>query len=54
MGNAGGMGAGGLGDMGGLGSLLGGLLGGGGMSQGTAPPQITPQDAEKLSPEEEQ
>jgi hypothetical protein len=54
MGNAGGMGAGGLGDMGGLGSLLGGLLGGGGMSQGTAPPQITPQDAEKLSPEEVQ
>ena len=50
-GNAGG-GMGGLG--GGLGGLLGSLLGGGGLSQGATPPQITPQDAEKLSPEEVQ
>lgn len=62
MGNMGGLGGGGLGGMGGmggggmggLGGLLGSLLGGGGMSQGAAPPQITPQDAEKLSPEEVQ
>ena len=50
MGNMGGLGGGG---MGGLGGLLGSLLGGG-MSQGAAQPQITPQDAEKLSPEEVQ
>jgi hypothetical protein len=49
MGNMGNMGGG----MGGLGGLLGSLLGGGGASQGAAP-QITPQDAEKLSPEEVQ
>ncbi len=59
MGNMGGLGGGGMGGMGGggmggLGGLLGSLLGGGGMSQGAAPPQITPQDAEKLSPEEVQ
>lgn len=45
---------GGMGGMGGLGGLLGSLLGGGGLSQGATPPQITPQDAEKLSPEEVQ
>lgn len=58
MGNMGGLGGGGLGGsgmggMGGLGGLLGSLLGGG-VSQGATPPQITPQDAEKLSPEEVQ
>lgn len=59
MGNMGGLGGSGMGGMGGggmggLGGLLGSLLGGGGMSQSAAPPQITPQDAEKLSPEEVQ
>ena len=59
MGNMGGLGGSGMGGMGGggmggLGGLLGSLLGGGGMSQGAAPPQVTPQDAEKLSPEEVQ
>ena len=57
IGNAGNIG-GGMGGMGGvgggLGGLLGSLLGGGGLSQGATPPQITPQDAEKLSPEEVQ
>jgi hypothetical protein len=53
LGGRGGMGNMG-GGMGGLGGLLGGLLGGGGLSQGATPPQITPQDAEKLSPEEVQ
>jgi hypothetical protein len=46
-------GVGGVGGMGGLGGLLGGLLGGG-LNQGATPPQITPQDAERLSPEEVQ
>ena len=54
MGNIGNTGGTGGGGMGGLGGLLGGLLGGGGMSQGATPPQITPQDAERLSPEEVQ
>jgi hypothetical protein len=54
LGGRGGMGnIGNAGGMGGLGGLLGGLLGGG-MSQGATPPQITPQDAERLSPEEVQ
>jgi hypothetical protein len=59
-GRAGGMGGGGLGGMsggglGGLGGLLGGLLGGGGAGNNAGTqqaPQLTPQDAEKLSPEE--
>lgn len=54
MGNMGGLGNMGGAGMGGLGGLLGGLLGGGGVSQGGTQAQITPQDAEKLSPEEVQ
>jgi hypothetical protein len=45
----GGMGGGGLG---GLGGLLGGMLGGG--NGGTTPPQITPEQAAQLSPEQVQ
>jgi hypothetical protein len=50
-------GGGGGGGLGGLGGLLGGLLGGGGAGSdaGTQQvPQLTPQDAERLSPEEVQ
>jgi hypothetical protein len=53
-GRAGGTGGGGLGGggMGGLGGLLGGLLGGNAGAQQV--PQVSPQDAERLSPEEVQ
>ncbi len=59
MGGMGGMaGSGGGGLLGGLGGLLGGLLGGGGNAPGNdnaaRMPQLTPQDAERLSPEEVQ
>jgi hypothetical protein len=59
MGGLGGGGLGGLGGgmagggLGGLGGLLGGLLGGA-ATQPAQVPQITPQDAERLSPEEVQ
>jgi len=50
--------AGGTGGLGGLGGLLGGLFGGGaspaGSGYGGQAPQLSPQDAEKLSPEEVQ
>jgi hypothetical protein len=52
-GGAGGMGGGGMGGgLGGLGGLLGGMLGGG--NGGTTPPQITPEQAAQLSPEQVQ
>jgi hypothetical protein len=53
-GRAGGTGGGGLGGgaLGGLGGLLGGLLGGNAGAQQV--PQVSPQDAERLSPEEVQ
>lgn len=50
-GTGGGMADGGLG---GLGGLLGNLLGGTSAAQPTPVPEITPQDAERLSPEEVQ
>ena len=57
-GRAGGTGGGGLGGggLGGLGGLLGGLLGGntGGTAEAQQVPKLTPQDAERLSPEEVQ
>ena len=58
-GRAGGSGAGGLaGGLGGLGGLLGGLLGGAGNAPGNdnaaRMPQLSPQDAERLSPDEVQ
>ena len=55
-GGLGGLGGGGAGGLGGLGGLLGGLLGGGANSNaGTQQmPQLTPQDAERMSPQEVQ
>jgi len=55
-GGLGGLGGGGAGGLGGLGGLLGSLLGGGANSNaGTQQmPQLTPQDAERMSPQEVQ
>ena len=55
-GGLGGLAGGGAGGLGGLGGLLGGLLGGGANSNaGTQQvPQLSPQDAERMSPEEVQ
>jgi len=55
-GGLGGLTGGGAGGLGGLGGLLGGLLGGGANSNaGTQQvPQLSPQDAERMSPEEVQ
>lgn len=55
MGGLGGLGgSAGGGALGGLGGLLGGLLGGGGNEATERVPQLTPQDAERMSPEEVQ
>jgi len=57
LGGAGSLGGAGAGGLGGLGGLLGSLLGGGAAGAGAEaqqPPQVSPQDAERMTPEEVQ